>query len=87
MGNSKDIGKWKNPLGQQLVDLETLFVEDKNNNLYKAIVSLVEKPLIESILEKTGGNQIRAAGLLGINRNTLHTKIKKLGIKVVRNKK
>ncbi len=45
-------------------------------------VNAVEKPLIEWVLAKTGGNQIKAADVLGINRNTLRTKIRQLGIEV-----
>jgi len=52
------------------------------DDLYDAIIHRVEKPLIELILEKTKGNQIRAAKMLGINRNTLHKKIKDLKIVV-----
>ena len=44
----------------------------------------VERPLIEKVLERTYGNQIKAAKLLGINRNTLHSKIKKFNIDVER---
>ncbi|MFH1338409.1 MAG: helix-turn-helix domain-containing protein [Candidatus Omnitrophota bacterium] len=40
--------------------------------------------MIEAALERTDGNQFKAARLLGINRNTLHAKIKKLGIEVRR---
>ena len=52
------------------------------DDLYDAIIRRVEKPLIELVLEKTKGNQIRAAKMLGINRNTLHKKIKDLKIVV-----
>ncbi len=48
--------------------------------LHAAVVAAVEQPLIELILEQTGGNQLRAAELLGINRNTLRKKITALGI-------
>ncbi|MBU0959440.1 MAG: helix-turn-helix domain-containing protein, partial [Nanoarchaeota archaeon] len=41
-------------------------------------IAVIEKPLIENILYRTEGNQLKAAKILGINRNTLHTKIKKL---------
>ena len=40
------------------------------------VISSVEKPLIEMVLKYAGGNQTRAAELLGINRNTLRSKMK-----------
>ena len=52
--------------------------------MHAAVVAAVERPLIELILEQTGGNQLRAADLLGINRNTLRKKITSLGIAVPR---
>jgi DNA-binding protein Fis len=48
--------------------------------VYKIIVETVEKPLIERTLERTFGNQIKAAKILGINRNTLRSKMHKFGI-------
>jgi two-component system nitrogen regulation response regulator GlnG len=55
--------------------------------LHAAVVGAVERPLIELILEQTSGNQLRAADLLGINRNTLRKKITSLGIAVARGNK
>ena len=52
--------------------------------LYRRILRDVEGPLITATLAATHGNQIRAAELLGVNRNTLRTKIRALDIKVVR---
>ena len=49
-------------------------------DLHASIVGQVEKPLIELILEYTGGNQLKAAELLGINRNTLRKKLTELNI-------
>ena len=49
-------------------------------NLYPLIMQRVERPLIELTLERTQGNQLKAAALLGINRNTLHKKITELKI-------
>jgi len=49
-------------------------------NIYKDTLSYIERPLIEWALKRAWGNQLRAAKLLGINRNTMRAKIKKLGI-------
>lgn len=53
----------------------------ENCNLYETIISEVEKALIKIVLEGTRGNQMKAAKTLGINRNTLRTKIKDYKIK------
>lgn len=52
--------------------------------LYQRIVRKVELPLVTAALTATRGNQIRAAELLGVNRNTLRKKIRELEIKVIR---
>jgi two-component system nitrogen regulation response regulator GlnG len=52
------------------------------DNLYSLLIERVERPLIELTLKKTRGNQIRAAQILGINRNTLRKKISDLHITV-----
>jgi two-component system nitrogen regulation response regulator GlnG len=49
-------------------------------NLHPILISAVERPLITSALRETGGNQIQAAALLGLNRNTLRKKIVNLHI-------
>lgn len=48
--------------------------------LHASVVAAFEKPLIEHALTRTGGNQLRAAKLLGINRNTLRKRISELEI-------
>ena len=48
--------------------------------LYHGALAAFEKPLFEHALAETGGNQLRAAQLLGINRNTLRKKLGELGI-------
>jgi len=52
--------------------------------LYGRVVREIERPLIALSLEATRGNQIRAAELLGLNRNTLRKKIRELDIPVIR---
>jgi two-component system nitrogen regulation response regulator GlnG len=49
-------------------------------NLHSLMVGLVEKPLLRAVMRETKGNQVRAAQLLGINRNTLRKKLKEHGI-------
>ena len=52
--------------------------------LYHRILREVENPLISVALASTRGNQIKAAELLGVNRNTLRKKIRDLDIQVIR---
>ena len=54
------------------------------HGLHQRVLREVERPLIEHCLIATRGNQLKAADLLGINRNTLRKKIKELDISIVR---
>ena len=64
-------------IGGYLNDLDG----EKPGNLYSMVIQSVEKPLIEIAIQHTKGNQTQAAGLLGINRNTLRQKMKQFQIK------
>ncbi|MFN3076376.1 MAG: nitrogen regulation protein NR(I) [Alphaproteobacteria bacterium] len=55
-----------------------------SSGLYDRVVNEVERPLISLTLEATRGNQIKAAQVLGLNRNTLRKKIRELDIQVIR---
>ncbi len=55
-------------------------------NLHPMLIRAVERPLISHALKETNGNQIQAAHLLGMNRNTLRKKITELHIPVKREK-
>ena len=54
----------------------------ESGDLYGLILEQMERPLIRFVLEKTRGNQVKAAEILGINRNTLRKKIQELDIEV-----
>ena len=60
--------------------IETYFKDlegEPAHGVHSMVVESVEKTLIEEILKRTEGNQSEAAEMLGINRNTLRTKMKK----------
>lgn len=65
---------------------ELLFAA-KRGEIYRYVMNDVEKSLIEEALGHARGNQILAAKILGINRNTIRSKIRKLGIHPGRFKK
>lgn len=70
---------------EQLIANELKYMLDAANDgysgkIYDEVIKKVEKPLIESVLNITGGNKKKAAHLLGINRNTLSKKIDELGL-------
>ncbi len=52
--------------------------------VYDRILHEVERPMISLCLRATRGNQLKAAALLGLNRNTLRKKIRELDIEVLR---
>jgi DNA-binding protein Fis len=69
-------------LEDKIIELEDSLYNEKRGALYKSILEVIEKPLLEHILERTEGNQLKAARILGLNRNTIRSKIKRLGIAV-----
>ena len=55
-----------------------------NPRVHREALALLERPLLAHVLALTGGNQLRAARMLGLNRNTLRKKIRDLDIQVYR---
>ena len=49
-------------------------------DLYDKVLARVERPLFDLVLEHTGGNQLKAAEILGVNRNTLRKKLEARGV-------
>jgi Fis family transcriptional regulator len=54
---------------------------EKPTSIYDMVLKNIEKPMIETVLGKANGNQTLAAEMLGINRNTLRSKMQQLRIK------
>ena len=54
--------------------------------LYDRVLHEIERPLLAITLDECSGNQLRAAALLGLNRNTLRKKIRALGLAAGRRK-
>ncbi|MEH3099517.1 nitrogen regulation protein NR(I) [Sphingomonas adhaesiva] len=52
----------------------------EDGSLYERVIGEVERPLIEAMLARHGGNQLRAARAIGLNRNTLRKRLDVLGI-------
>ena len=63
-----------------LLELDRMFLRGKEGKIYHTMLDALDRSLITNTLIITFGNQIKAARLLGINRNTLRAKIKKLKI-------
>lgn len=75
--------------GNELADavrraLERYFKDmdgERPTAIYDMVLKNVEKPMLEVVLGRAGGNQTRAAAMLGIDRNTLRKKMQQLRIK------
>jgi Fis family transcriptional regulator, factor for inversion stimulation protein len=50
-------------------------------SIYEMVLKNIERPMIETVLDRAKGNLTQAASMLGINRNTLRTKMQQLRIK------
>ncbi|MCX7662026.1 MAG: hypothetical protein N2Z79_05040 [Candidatus Omnitrophica bacterium] len=78
----------------QLVSLEDkirrlieILLREKRGLLYRSVISYIERLLIEFLFEYTEANKSKTAEILGINRNTLEAKIKKLTIQPLKFKR
>jgi len=76
------------PVARALADTVPQLVERlsraRPGRLYRQALELLERPLLGHVLEMTGGNQLRAARLLGLNRNTLRKRCRELRLALPR---
>jgi two-component system, NtrC family, nitrogen regulation response regulator GlnG len=63
---------------------ELLEGDDDPRDLYQRVVAEMERPLIELALKRARGNQVHAARILGLNRNTLRKKLVEHGIAILK---
>ena len=72
------------PLGECVRQSLAVYFADlegtEAKNLYPLVIGEIEKPLLETVMHQTRGNQSRAARMLGINRNTLRKKLAQYGL-------
>jgi two-component system nitrogen regulation response regulator GlnG len=80
MSDSRSSSKFEELVNTALPSFvrEAALVE--NGRLYRSVMTKIELPLLRQALELSGGNQLRAARLLGINRNTLRKRLRLLGL-------
>jgi len=72
MGNKS---KLQQAVTESLEDYFTHLNGQPPHAIYDMVLGCVEKPLLEFILNKVGGNQSKAAEMLGLNRNNLRKKM------------
>ena len=80
--NGRDEGVELQSAGRVLADVVPMLVERlsraRPGKIYRQALEVLERPLLVHVLAMTGGNQLRAARLLGINRNTLRKRCREL---------
>jgi DNA-binding NtrC family response regulator len=65
------------PLVEQLMST-------RPGRVYQDVLAMLERPLLVHVLALTGGNQLRASRLLGVNRNTLRKRCRELSLPLPR---
>jgi len=63
-----------------VIEINELLFSENEGKVWRLVTDSIEKPLLMELLKYTRGNQLYAARILGINRNTLRTKLKKHGL-------
>jgi DNA-binding protein Fis len=71
-------------LAETIPQMVDRLAKAKPGRIYRQALELLERPLLGHVLAMTGGNQLRAARLLGLNRNTLRKRCRELKLALPR---
>lgn len=78
--SSRRRGEMEEFFRERLAAVVSALGKGGSSDFYAHTIRSVEKPLFDLILRESGGNQLKAAQLLGMNRNTLHRKLQELNL-------
>lgn len=79
-GAPSPLGALAGAVGGLVPDLFEQLIAAHPGRVYREALALLERPLLQHALRLTGGSQLRAARLLGVNRNTLRKRCRQLGL-------
>ena len=74
------LGALSGTVGDLIPGLVEQLIAAHPGRVYREALAILEKPLLVHALQLTGGSQLRAARLLGVNRNTLRKRCRELGL-------
>jgi two-component system nitrogen regulation response regulator GlnG len=80
MHESETVDDFQTLVNSALPTLVREAAASANGKLYRSVMARIERPLLRQALDLAGGNQLKAASLLGINRNTLRKRLRLLGL-------
>ena len=80
MHESETVDDFQTLVNSALPTLVREVAASENGKLYRSVMARIERPLLRQALDLAGGNQLKAARLLGINRNTLRKRLRLLGL-------
>jgi DNA-binding protein Fis len=82
--NGSEIGVLARAVADAVPGIVEQLCAAKNARVHREALALLERPLLAHALALTGGNQLRAARLLGLNRNTLRKRCRELSLPATR---
>ena len=78
--NGAQLGALSRAVAEAVPSIVEQLVAGGRGRVHREAMALLERPLLAHVLVLTGGNQLRAARLLGLNRNTLRKRCRELGL-------